>query len=218
MIPIFNGDAAVWPEAPRERAEAAKPSPATEPNCKSVRRLKPARSEWRMSSSLVLLINLMGSWISDETRLFNVSAKHRKCSAPNNDPVILRSECIEEFDHSFALRGIGKTSTTGAYIIGQMCWISGAGNYGGHRLVAKKKFQKELRPGRRVEIARPFRHALAANRGEYGASSKRQCRQDGSADICRRGKQPLFRFPVAERIVDLEEVRLFPAKYGFRAS
>jgi hypothetical protein len=49
---------------------------------------------------------------------FNKLAKHRNYSAPNNDPVILPSECIEEFDHSFALLGIGKTPTTGAYIIG----------------------------------------------------------------------------------------------------
>src|SRR5476651_2612207 len=120
--------------------------------------------------------------------LFHVSAKHRQYSAPNHDPVIMGSEFIEEFNHGFALPGIGKTSTTGAYIVGQVGWIGGAGNYGGHRLVANEKFQKELRPGRRVEFARPFRHALAANRGEYRASSKRQCRQDGSADICRGGK------------------------------
>src|ERR1700709_360297 len=94
---------------------------------------------------------------------FNETTKHRNYSAPNNDHVILSSKRVEEFDHGLALRRIGKAPTTRTYIIGQMSRIGGAGNDGRHRCVAEQKFQKELRPGRRVEFGCPFRHGLAAN-------------------------------------------------------
>jgi hypothetical protein len=123
-----------------------------------------------MFFSLELFVNPNG--ICNCEGYLNASAKHSSHSAPNNDRVIQRSERVEEFDHFLALSGIGKTAAAGTYIIGEVGRIGGAGNNGGYCLMAEKKLQKELRPGRRVKIARPFRHALAANGCKYRASSK----------------------------------------------
>src|ERR1700688_364042 len=111
----------------------------------------------------VLLPKLFYEHEYNGDRYLNGSAKHRNRFPPNNDRVILRSERVEEFDHISALPGIGKTAAAGTYIVDKVGRIGGAGNNGGHRFMTEQKFQEELWPGRRVELARPFRHALAAD-------------------------------------------------------
>ena len=122
---------------------------------------------------------------------------------------------VEKSDHLLALGCIGKPPPACAEIICHMLGVAGAGHHRCYRLGAEQVFEKELAPTRRVEIGRPFGQLFPPHRAEESVVVKRHISQYCRADFGCGRDYPLLCVAKAERVIDLQKVRLLPPEHGF---
>ncbi len=93
--------------------------------------------------------------------------------------------------------------------------LGAAGNRAGHRRMAEHVLEEDLRPGAAVDLGRPAGQRPAADGAELRAAAEGQVDQHRHAAIGGQRQQPFAGAAIADGIVDLDEIELFPAHDGF---
>src|SRR5512134_1814882 len=142
------------------------------------------------------------------------SSESNKCNRPRRASTRstisrrISTLCIEVLGHSPSGILVRQWPESGAEVVLHVLRIAGAGDGAGDCRMRDDPFQEVLRPARDAELGGPRRQGLAFDPPEERAFDERTIGDDGHTEFFRHFEKPLFRFPFAKRIVDLQEVVL----------